>query len=166
MAFRNCIVNGMVLAEDGRKMSKRLKNYPEPSEVLDKFGGDAVRAYLINSPVLRADACSIRGGGCARCRQDRHPPAVECLLVFHDIRRGRWFHSRGPAARHRPVDERPEMDRWVDQRAAVSDRRHERADGGLLPALSRRTGARLRRGSHELVRAALEATFLAGARRQ
>ena len=37
-AFRNCIVSGMLLAEDGRKMSKRLKNYPEPTEMLDAYG--------------------------------------------------------------------------------------------------------------------------------
>ena len=53
--FQNCIVTGMILAEDGRKMSKSLKNYPDPSHVLDEFGADALRAYLINSPVVRAD---------------------------------------------------------------------------------------------------------------
>lgn len=53
--FQNCIVTGMILAEDGRKMSKSLKNYPDPTRVLDEFGADALRAYLINSPVVRAD---------------------------------------------------------------------------------------------------------------
>ena len=53
--FQNCVVTGMILAEDGRKMSKSLKNYPDPSHVLDEFGADALRAYLINSPVVRAD---------------------------------------------------------------------------------------------------------------
>ena len=37
-AFRNCIVNGLILAEDGKKMSKRLKNYPDPVEMLDRYG--------------------------------------------------------------------------------------------------------------------------------
>ena len=54
-AFRNVIVNGMVLAEDGRKMSKRLKNYPDPSYMLNTYGADALRLYLINSPVVRAE---------------------------------------------------------------------------------------------------------------
>ena len=53
-AFKNCIVSGMLLAEDGRKMSKRLKNYPEPSEMLDKYGADALRLYLLNSAALKA----------------------------------------------------------------------------------------------------------------
>ncbi|MFZ5559259.1 MAG: isoleucine--tRNA ligase [Patescibacteria group bacterium] len=54
-AFKNVIANGMVLAEDGKKMSKRLDNYPEPSEVFDKYGADAVRYYLITSPVMKAE---------------------------------------------------------------------------------------------------------------
>lgn len=53
-AFKNVVVNGIVLAEDGRKMSKRLKNYPDPMEVLDRHGADALRLYLMNSPVVRA----------------------------------------------------------------------------------------------------------------
>ncbi len=54
-AFKNVIVNGLILAEDGQKMSKRLKNYPDPSEVIERYGADALRAYLINSPVVRAE---------------------------------------------------------------------------------------------------------------
>ena len=54
-AFRNCIVSGMLLAEDGRKMSKRLKNYPEPSEMMDTYGADALRLYLLNSAALKAE---------------------------------------------------------------------------------------------------------------
>ena len=52
--FKNVIVNGLVLAEDGRKMSKSLKNYPDPMEVLNKHGADALRLYLIDSPVVKA----------------------------------------------------------------------------------------------------------------
>lgn len=54
-AFSNCIVNGIVLAEDGQKMSKRLKNYPDPNKVLEAYGADSLRFYLMNSPVVRAD---------------------------------------------------------------------------------------------------------------
>ena len=54
-AFKNVIVNGLILAADGKKMSKRLKNYPDPKMVIDNFGADALRAYLINSPVVRAE---------------------------------------------------------------------------------------------------------------
>ncbi|MBI5414109.1 class I tRNA ligase family protein [Candidatus Peregrinibacteria bacterium] len=54
-AFKNIIVNGIVLAEDGQKMSKSKKNYPDPHEVFEKYGVDAVRFTLMNSPVVRAD---------------------------------------------------------------------------------------------------------------
>ncbi len=54
-AFKNCIVNGMVLAEDGKKMSKRLKNYPDPVEVFSKHGADALRLYLMQSPAMHGD---------------------------------------------------------------------------------------------------------------
>lgn len=52
--FKNVIVNGLVLAEDGKKMSKRLKNYPDPSYILDTYGADALRAYLTTSPAAHA----------------------------------------------------------------------------------------------------------------
>jgi isoleucyl-tRNA synthetase len=54
-AFKNVIVNGLVLAEDGRKMSKRLKNYPDPVAMLNTYGADALRLYMIYSPVVRAE---------------------------------------------------------------------------------------------------------------
>ncbi len=54
-AFKNCVVNGIVLAEDGKKMSKRLKNYPEPTEIMKKHGADAVRFALMSSPAVRGE---------------------------------------------------------------------------------------------------------------
>lgn len=51
-AFENVVVNGIVLAEDGQKMSKKLKNYPDPNIVLEKYGADALRYYLLSSPVV------------------------------------------------------------------------------------------------------------------
>lgn len=53
--FKNVIVNGLVLASDGQKMSKRKKNYPDPMDVINSYGADALRLYLINSPVVRAE---------------------------------------------------------------------------------------------------------------
>mmetsp|Transcript_128641 Transcript_128641/g.222982 ORF Transcript_128641/g.222982 Transcript_128641/m.222982 type:complete len:1155 (-) Transcript_128641:133-3597(-) len=54
-AFQNLIVNGLVLAADGKKMSKRLKNYPDPQDIVKNYGADAVRMYMCNSPVVRAE---------------------------------------------------------------------------------------------------------------
>ena len=54
-AFKNVIVNGLILAEDGKKMSKRLKNYPDPMDVIERYGADALRAYLVSGPAVRAE---------------------------------------------------------------------------------------------------------------
>lgn len=54
-AFRNCVVNGMVLAEDGKKMSKSLKNYPDPKELIGEFGADAIRLYFMQSGGVRGE---------------------------------------------------------------------------------------------------------------
>ena len=51
--FRNCICHGVLLAGDGQKLSKRLRNYTDPLEVMDTIGADALRWYLVSSPVLR-----------------------------------------------------------------------------------------------------------------
>ncbi|KAI8840090.1 tRNA synthetases class I-domain-containing protein [Chytriomyces cf. hyalinus JEL632] len=53
--WKNLIVNGLVLAADGKKMSKSKKNYPDPNLILEQYGADVLRLYLINSPVVRAE---------------------------------------------------------------------------------------------------------------
>ena len=62
-AFKNVIVNGLVLAENGAKMSKRLKNYPDPIEVIHHYGADAIRLYLLHSPAVKADDLSFSKAG-------------------------------------------------------------------------------------------------------
>ncbi|MEI8103837.1 MAG: isoleucine--tRNA ligase [Candidatus Moraniibacteriota bacterium] len=54
-AFKNVVVNGIVQAEDGKKMSKRLSNYPDTSLMFDKYGADALRLYLLSSPIVSAE---------------------------------------------------------------------------------------------------------------
>ncbi len=61
--FKNLVVNGLVLAEDGKKMSKSLNNYPDPCLVMDKHGADALRLYLTNSPVVRAEELKFSENG-------------------------------------------------------------------------------------------------------
>jgi isoleucyl-tRNA synthetase len=54
-AFKNVIVNGLVLAADGKKMSKRLRNYTPPDDLMNEFGADALRLFLINSALVKAE---------------------------------------------------------------------------------------------------------------
>ncbi len=62
-SFQNVIVNGIVLAEDGKKMSKKLQNYPDPMEIVEKYGADALRLYLLSSPVMQAENLSFSESG-------------------------------------------------------------------------------------------------------
>ena len=68
--YRNVIVNGLVLAEDGKKMSKRLKNYPDPSKMLDTYGADAIRLYMVYSPVVRAENLKFSESGVKQLMRD------------------------------------------------------------------------------------------------
>ncbi len=68
--YKNVIVNGLVLAEDGKKMSKRLKNYPDPSKMLDTYGADAIRLYMIYSPVVRAENLKFSENGVKQLMRD------------------------------------------------------------------------------------------------
>jgi isoleucyl-tRNA synthetase len=54
-AFRNVIVNGMVMAEDGKKMSKSLRNYTPPDDLMETYGADALRLYSINSGLVKGE---------------------------------------------------------------------------------------------------------------
>ncbi len=62
-AFQNVVVNGLVLAEDGKKMSKSLRNFTDPMEVINNFGADALRLFLMNSAVVRAESLKYSDDG-------------------------------------------------------------------------------------------------------
>ena len=68
--FKNVVVNGLVLAEDGKKMSKRLKNYPDPTHILDVYGADALRLYMIYSPVVHAENLRFSESGVKQILRD------------------------------------------------------------------------------------------------
>lgn len=60
-AFKNVVVTGVILGTDGRKMSKNYGNYPDPKEMITNFGGDALRLYLLGSPVMHGEDIRISG---------------------------------------------------------------------------------------------------------
>ena len=62
-AFETCVTHGIVLGQDGQKMSKSLRNYPDPMEVFDSYGADAMRWYLLSSPILRGNDFSVTATG-------------------------------------------------------------------------------------------------------
>lgn len=110
--FENCVVTGMILAEDGRKMSKSLKNYPDPTHILDEFGADALRAYLINSPVVRADPLRFSEAGVREVVRTVLLPLWNAYSFFTTYAEADHIGAADLAAAPPPAD-RPETDRWV-----------------------------------------------------
>ncbi|MEC7842221.1 MAG: isoleucine--tRNA ligase, partial [Candidatus Latescibacterota bacterium] len=108
-AFENCIVHGMLMAEDGRKMSKRLKNYPEPTQMLDEYGADALRLYLLNSAVMKAEELRLTETGIRESLRSVIMPlwnAYSFFVTYANI--DGWSPRQGANAP--PVHR---LDRWI-----------------------------------------------------
>ncbi len=110
--FKNCVVNGMILAEDGRKMSKSLKNYPDPDVIFDGAGADALRAYLINSPVLRAEPLRFSEEGVRDVVRTVLLPYWNAFSFFTTYAEADGI-TRADLAAAPPVSDRSELDRWI-----------------------------------------------------
>ena len=113
--FQNVIVNGLVLAEDGKKMSKRLKNYPDPKSILDNFGADALRAYLMSSPASHAEDLRFSEGGVKEVIRSVLLPlwnAYSFLVTY--ARADQWEPTqfKGESLDHLEND----LDRWIISR--------------------------------------------------
>lgn len=113
--FKNLIVNGLVLAKDGKKMSKRLKNYPEVTIVVDDFGADALRLYLINSPVVRAEPLKFNEEGVRNVVKDVFLPWFNAYRFFvqnaqaYQKKNGSLFTS----VEAEKVSSNNTMDKWI-----------------------------------------------------
>lgn len=97
-AFENVIVNGIVLAEDGKKMSKRLKNYPDPSQIFKDYGADSLRLYLISSPVVMAENLRFNESGVKEI--------LKVLLIP-------WYNSLGFFMDCEDKENPTDMDDWI-----------------------------------------------------
>lgn len=113
--FQNVIVNGMVLAEDGSKMSKSKRNYPPPDAVIDAYGADALRAYLINSPIVRAEPLRFSEAGVREVVRTVLLPLRNAWSFFVQYANiDGWSPGEGVGGVIAPpVAERPELDRWI-----------------------------------------------------
>ncbi len=112
-AFKNVVVNGMVLAEDGLKMSKRLKNYPDPIHVINEYGADALRLYMIYSPVVRAESLRLSEDGVKNALRHLILPwwnAYSFFITYANV--DQWTPAQS-------VPERDNlMDRWIQSSLA------------------------------------------------
>lgn len=108
-AFKNVIVNGIVLAEDGTKMSKRLRNYPDPMLVVHKYGADAIRLYMMHSPVVRADDLCFKESGVELILRQIMIPFWNAYTFFATY--ARIYHWKKP----KQAISKPDavIDRWI-----------------------------------------------------
>ena len=107
-AFRNVIVNGMVMAEDGKKMSKRLRNYTPPDDLMERYGADALRLYLINSGLMRGEEQRFADSGVRDMTRRALLPwynAFSFLKTYADI--DHWSPDKGVHGGNNILD------RWV-----------------------------------------------------
>ncbi len=105
------VVNGLILAEDGQKMSKRLKNYPDPELILGRIGADALRVYLINSPAVRAEPLRFSEAGLEEVVRTVVLPYWNAVSFFTTYAAVDLYDPRtwtAPA-----IARRPELDRWM-----------------------------------------------------
>lgn len=107
--YRNVVVNGLVLAEDGKKMSKRLKNYPDPTLMLDTYGADAIRLYMIYSPVVRAENLKFSENGVKQLLRDLLIPWWNAYSFFVTYANVDGFHDKDVVVPDSPNV----LDRWI-----------------------------------------------------
>jgi isoleucyl-tRNA synthetase len=110
--FSNCVVFGHLLAEDGKKLSKSLRNYTDPTEVMDEYGADALRAYLINSPVVRGEPLRFADRGVREVVRTTLLPLWNAYSFFTTYAEADGISVEELDAAP-PVSERPELDRWL-----------------------------------------------------
>ena len=110
---KNVSVTGVILGTDGRKMSKNYGNYPDPKEMLLKYGGDALRLYLLGSPVMHAEDIKIS-------EEEYRNQIKDFLLILWNVYN--FFVTYAQAANFKPNGENNEsknpLDRWIVSRLA------------------------------------------------
>ena len=107
--YKHVVVNGLVLAEDGKKMSKHLKNYPDPMELVSSCGADAVRLYMINSAVVRAENLRFSESGVRQILRDLLIPWWNAYSFFVTYANVDGWHEE----RLETPDSPNELDRWI-----------------------------------------------------
>ena len=109
--FKNVVVNGLVLAEDGKKMSKRLKNYPDPKRIMDEYGADALRLTLLDSPVVRAEDLRFSESGVREMMRSVILPIWNAYSFLVTYARVDNWEPAGAAAP--PANPENVLDKWI-----------------------------------------------------
>lgn len=102
--YKNVIVNGLILAEDGKKMSKRLQNYPDPMLIADKYGVDTMRFYMLSSPVVKGEDLNFSEKGLSELAR-KNIGRLHNVLSFYELYRDDAVAPR--------ADSSHILDRWI-----------------------------------------------------
>lgn len=105
-AFSNCAVTGIVLAEDGKKMSKKLQNYPDPMYILNTYGADAMRLYMLGSPVVRAESLSFAEKEVGEIARKTIGRLINVYEFYELYRKGTGPSAQGAVSTH-------VLDQWI-----------------------------------------------------
>lgn len=111
--YKNVIVNGLVLASDGQKMSKKLKNYPDPMDVVEKYGADSLRYYMLSSSVIRGEDLRFNERGVEEV-QKKLLMRLDNVRSFCELYAPIEYHAQ-PGLQSAPVKPSSEhvLDRWI-----------------------------------------------------
>lgn len=105
---KNVLVEGVILGTDGRKMSKNYNNYPDPKEMINKYGGDALRLYLLGNPVMNGEDMLI-------AEEPYRNQVRGVLLIFWNVYN--FFISNALADKWSPIGQKSEssnvLDKWI-----------------------------------------------------
>jgi isoleucyl-tRNA synthetase len=122
-AFANCIVSGLVLANDSKKMSKSLRNYTDPTEVINSFGSDALRLFLVHSAVVKADDLRYSDEGVREVLKSIIIPLWNAYSFFVT-----YANIDGIAAADAPKNPANPLDQWI---LSEAENLVENVDGAL-----------------------------------
>ncbi|HUX52123.1 MAG TPA: isoleucine--tRNA ligase [Spirochaetia bacterium] len=107
-AFKHVVVNGLVLSADGKKMSKSLRNFTDPNEVIDKFGADALRLFLMHSSVVKAEDLKYSDDGVRDVLKSIIIPLWNSYSFYIT-----YANIDGASPAGAPADPANPLDRWI-----------------------------------------------------
>ena len=111
-AFKNVVVNGLILSEDGQKMSKRKKNYPDPMYIINEYGADALRLFMLGSPVVKGDDLRFSEKGVKEVLRTVILPIWNSYSFFTTYARvDNWEPEKGGIKA--PKNQTNPLDRWI-----------------------------------------------------
>jgi isoleucyl-tRNA synthetase len=152
----NCIVSGMVLAADGKKMSKSQRNYTDPMDVINQHGADALRLFLMNSAVMKADDLRFSDEGVKEVLKGVIIPIWNAYSFFVTTRTSTAWNLRARPRRARRIP-------WTldPVRLRAHDQGPDRGPGRLRPVQGRAARGRVHRPFEQLVHPPLAQALLA-----